>query len=145
MDVETGTATPRSMVSSVLRFRDHTLIQDKPPELGGEDKGPMASELLLGALMSCQLSTYAKIATKRGITVGAGRLEGAVHFDDRGEIAGIGLDWHFHTECEGLETVLRLADKACTITKALRVPVEWRFHCEPSSDSVTPAAKASSR
>lgn len=144
MDVERGSATPRSLVSSTLHLRRHTLVQDKPPELGGADEGPMASELLLASLLACQLSTYAKVAAKRGITAGPARLDGALHFDDRGDMERVELDWHFPTHCDGLEAVLRLTDRSCTISKGLSVPVEWHLHCD---GAVTPpdAPAASSR
>ena len=130
MDVEDGSATPRSPVSVELRFRSHTLVQDKPAASGGRDEGPMASELLLGALLACQHSTFVKVAAKRRTAVELLGLRGEVHFKD-GDVERIAV--HFDVSAsvdvtdEAVDTLIRLTDRACTITKALRVPVESTY------------------
>ena len=45
MDVEAGTAVPRSPVSVAVVLRGHTLVQDKPPASGGKDEGQWDDEL----------------------------------------------------------------------------------------------------
>lgn len=132
MDTETGSAEPRSPVSCTLRFRDHELVQDKPEASGGEDDGVMASELLLGALLACQLSTFAKVAVKRRLDAGVKRLDGTLHFDDAGDIERVHLDWVLITDAaeKDVTTALRLTDKACTISRCLSVPVDYDFAAE---------------
>ena len=36
-----------------VEIRDHTVIVDEPPALGGEDTGPNPQELLAASLASC--------------------------------------------------------------------------------------------
>ncbi|HLF16942.1 MAG TPA: OsmC family protein [Candidatus Thermoplasmatota archaeon] len=143
MDIEDGTATPLSPVSVELAFRGHRLVQDKPPASGGSDRGPMASEYLLGALLACQHSTFVKVAAKRRVPATPRSLRGELHFKD-GAIARITV--HFDLEAPAsvtdgdLGTLLRLTDRACTISQALKTPIEAAY-----SRSTAPAASASSR
>ncbi|MCA1820031.1 MAG: OsmC family protein [Halobacteriales archaeon] len=131
MDVESGTATPRSPVSVSVRLRGHDLVQDKPAAAGGQDKGPMASELLLAALLGCQHSTFFKIAAKRRTDAKVERLDGDLHFDAAGDIAKAEVRFTIRTAStvadSALETLVRLTDGACTISKALKVPVHGTF------------------
>ncbi len=130
MSIETATATPRTPVSASITMRGHTIIQDKPPENGGQDEGVMASELLLAGLLACQLSTFYKVAAKRRAPVTVQQLRGDLHFDDADEISHVTL--HFSLQKSGEfsgnpDTLLKLTDRACTISKALQVPIEGGF------------------
>lgn len=129
MSIEDADAVPRSAVSCTITARGHSVIQDKPADLGGQDQGPMASEYLLGSLLACQLSTFVKVAAKRRADLQAVRIHGDLHFDDRGDIERVALAWSLSggAEDKAVETVLRLTDKACTISRALSVPVEWTY------------------
>lgn len=129
MDVETASATPRSPVSVALAIRGHTLVQDKPATLGGSDQGPMASELLLAALLACQHSTSVKVAAKRRLAWDVVRIDGAVRFDAAGDIAGIDVAFTLRTPADdgAVETVLRLTERTCTISRILKAPVTVRF------------------
>lgn len=129
MDVETARAEPRSPVSCLVKARGHEWVQDKPAELGGDDTGPMASELLLGSLLACQLSTFRKVADKRRLRVDPVSLEGELHFDERGDMARIRLRWVLSSAEDDarLDAVVRLTDRACTISKALAIPVEATY------------------
>lgn len=125
MDVETATAVPRSPVSCTITARDHLVVQDKPPASGGEDAGMMASELLMASLLACQLSTFAKVAAKRKADVKAKAIRAEMHFDDAGDIAKILLHWTFDGgDAKARETLMRLTDKVCTISRALSCPIE---------------------
>jgi uncharacterized OsmC-like protein len=116
-------------VSVRVAMRGHELVQDKPAASGGADKGPMASELLLAALLACQHSTFVKVAAKRRMEAKMERLEGEMDFKD-GDISALRVLFHLKTAAtdEQVGTVLRLTDKACTISQALKVPVEASFH-----------------
>lgn len=129
MDVETASATPRSPVSVALAIRGHTVVQDKPATLGGSDQGPMASELLLAALLACQHSTSVKVAAKRRLAWDVVRIDGAVRFDAAGDIAGIDVAFTLRTPADdgAVETVLRLTERTCTISRILKAPVTLRF------------------
>ncbi len=127
MDVETATATARTPVSCTIQIRDHTMVQDKPAAYGGDDEGPMASEILLASLLSCQLSTFAKIKAKRGADVEAVSVRGDCHFDDAGDIGKLVVHWTLQGDDKACATLVRLTDKVCTISRALQVPIEASF------------------
>jgi uncharacterized OsmC-like protein len=144
MDVETGTAVPRSAVSVAVVLRGHTLVQDKPQASGGKDEGPMASELLLASLLACQHSTFVKVAAKRKVEASIRDLKGEMAFAD-GEISAIRVRYHITTPAattdQALETLLKLTDRTCTISRVLKVPVEASYSRAAAG---APAARASS-
>lgn len=125
MDVETATAVPRTAVSCTVTARNHVAIQDKPEANGGQDMGMMASEHLLVALLSCQLSTFAKVAAKRKSDARAASIRGDLHFNDAGDIDRVQLHWVL-ADCDEktASTLTRLTDKVCTISRVLSCPVE---------------------
>lgn len=130
MDVETGTAVPRSPVSVAVVLRGHTLVQDKPAASGGKDEGPMASELLLAGLLACQHSTFVKVAAKRRVEAQLRDLKGELDFAD-GDIVAIRVKFHVEapeaTTDQAVETLLKLTDRTCTISRVLKVPVEAQW------------------
>lgn len=88
----------------------------------------MASELLLAALLSCQLSTFAKVKAKRGSQAEVDSIMAECGFDGAGDIDTIRITWRFRAGDEKeLPTLMRLTDRICTISRALKVPVESRF------------------
>ena len=131
VSIESGTATPRSPVSVSVQLRGHTVVQDKPVAATGQDKGPMASELLLAALLACQHSTFFKIAAKRRTEARIATLQGDMHFDAAGDIAKVEVRFNLQAPPSvadsALETLVRLTDGACTVSKALKVPVQGSF------------------
>lgn len=123
MEPETATAVPRSPVSCTVRMRGHEIVQDKPEAYGGTDQGPMASEILMASLLACQLSSFVKIRDKRGVQARVEELRAECHFDEKGDISRIELHWVFDAHEGGLDTLVRLTDRVCTISRALKVPV----------------------
>jgi uncharacterized OsmC-like protein len=144
MDVETGTAVPRSAVSVAVVLRGHTLVQDKPQPSGGKDEGPMASEMLLASLLACQHSTFVKVAAKRKVDATVRDVKGEMSFSD-GEIVAIRVKFHLTaapaTSDQALDTLLKLTDRTCTISRVLKVPIEATYSRSAAGE---PAAKASS-
>lgn len=144
MDKETGTAVPRSPVSVAVVLRGHTLVQDKPATSGGKDEGPMASELLLAGLLACQHSTFVKVAAKRKVDAAIRDLKGEMDFAD-GDIVALRVRFHVAapeaTTDQQLETLLKLTDRTCTISRVLKVPVESSYARVAAE---APAARASS-
>ncbi len=108
--------------------RGHVIAQDKPAPKG-EDTAPMATELLLAALGACQITTAHAIAAKRRKPVERIVIEGTLQFS-RGVISRIFLDVTLHGAVgqEDADTIVRLAERSCTVSQALRVPIEATVH-----------------
>jgi len=123
-------AVPTSPVAVTVTARGHTVVQDKPVASGGKDQGLMASELLLAGLLACQHSTFVKVAAKRRTEASIKDLKGEMDFTD-GDISALRVKFHVAappaTTDAAIETLLKLTDRACTISKALKVPVEASF------------------
>jgi uncharacterized OsmC-like protein len=138
MDVEDAVAVPRSPVSVAVTMRGHTLVQDKPPASGGGDEGPMASELLLAALLACQHSTFVKVAAKRRLEAAVRQVQGELEFEG-GDIARGRVRFLLETSApdEAVATALRLTDKACTISKAVRFPIESGYARAPPPSTIS--------
>ncbi|MEM7540670.1 MAG: OsmC family protein [Pseudomonadota bacterium] len=54
---------------SDISIRQHQLVVDEPPSIGGDDAGPNPIELVLAALGSCQEITYKAFGAALGIDV----------------------------------------------------------------------------
>ena len=125
---ETVVVQSRNAASTRAQARHHVFVIDKLPANGGNDDGPMASEYLLGALGSCQITTAHKIAAKRRQPLEAMSVSATASFDGD-VITGIVLDIEITggpDDDEALETILRLTERSCTISRALSVPIEHR-------------------
>lgn len=79
-----ATAVPQGTVGSVTTARQHTLVVDEPPTLGGDDTAINPVEAYLGALLSCQVVTYRFYADKLGITIDELTLSAEGDLDVRG-------------------------------------------------------------
>lgn len=127
-DIETvnvETITPKSTRATA---RHHSFVIDKPPTSGGDDKGPMASEYFLASLASCHITTAHKVAEKRHHKIDRIRIHGALHLN--GDLIDrIELDIKVHSDLskDELETVFRLTERICTISRATSVPIERRI------------------
>jgi putative redox protein len=53
------------MLSADVQVRGHELLVGEPVELGGDDRGPMPTELLAAALASCMTFAVQYVAAKR--------------------------------------------------------------------------------
>jgi putative redox protein len=52
-----------------VQVRGHALLVGEPPEFGGDDRGPMPTELLAASLASCMTLAVQYVAAKRDRTV----------------------------------------------------------------------------
>lgn len=119
--VHVETTTP---LSTRVTARHHTFVVDKPPSSGGADGGPMASEYFLAALASCQITTAHKIAAKRRKPLDGVAIHGSLHFDgDLIERIELDIDVAGQVDADELQTIFRLTERACTISRAVSVPV----------------------
>lgn len=124
---ETVTVKSRTPASTRAEARHHEFVIDKLPANGGNDEGPMASEYLLGALGSCQITTAQKIAAKRRQPLQGMSVAATATFDGD-VITNIVLDIEVvgGPDDDALATILRLTERSCTISRALSVPIEHR-------------------
>lgn len=85
----------------------------------------MASELLLAGLLACQLSTFSKVASKRGSDARVRSITGHLHFDGNDDIERAVVEWDIEgAKGDEKDTLVRLTDRICTISRVLKVPVE---------------------
>lgn len=125
---ETVVVRTRTPSSTRAQARHHEFVIDKLPENGGADEAPMASEYLLAALGSCQVTTAHKIAAKRRTSIDSIVISATAEFDGD-VIATIVLDIEVHGAPgdQELETIFRLTERSCTVSRALSVPIEQRL------------------
>ncbi|MBZ0172358.1 MAG: OsmC family protein [Phycisphaerales bacterium] len=99
----------------------HGLVADEPGELGGDDRGPAPTELLLSAIAACKVITARMYADRKGWPVeridAVARAAGASgHQITRIEVA---LEVVGGLTDEQRRRVLEVADK-CPVQKAVR-------------------------
>ena len=119
--VDVETITPKS---TRAKARHHTFTIDKPPTSGGHDKGPMASEYFLASLASCHITTAHKVAEKRQQKIEHIQIRGALHLNgDLIEKIELDIKVKGKISPEELDTVFRLTERICTISRATSVPI----------------------
>lgn len=113
-------------------------VVDKPPSMGGTDRGPMPSEYFLAAIGSCNLFTARRIADKRGVPWSSLRCRSKAHFSGS-DIAKVELVFVVESaaSAEDWETVFRLAERSCTISRATSCPIVRQIELVPPAGSHT--------
>lgn len=137
-DVEVVDLELRSPVSTrcVARTegtdRSVEFFTDKPHEKGGTDEGPMSSELLGAAVASCHMTTAKKVADKRKVPFSRLQCRALIHFEGD-QIERLELVFKVESDASqgDWETVMRLAAKACTVGRAVRVPIDHTIQIVP--------------
>lgn len=120
--VEVETVTPKS---TRAKARHHAFLFDKPPGSGGADKGPMASEYWAASLASCHITTAHKVAEKRQRPLERIHITAKTHIEgDFIKKVELAIDVKGAVAMEELETIFRLTERICTISKASSVPIE---------------------
>lgn len=124
LDLQTPVST-KCVAKSEGTSREVVFFTDKPEEKGGTDKGPMSSELFAAAVASCHMTTAKKIADKRKVAFSSLQCRALVHFEGD-DIERLELRFTVDSPAgeKDWDTVLRLAARACTVGRAVRVPVE---------------------
>lgn len=115
-----------------LRFAlasgQHAIETDQRVEYGGEDSGPMPSELFLWSVAACFGQAVAHVARKMRTPLGDLRLE--VHgtkASDVARFARVQIVVEARCEAERLDRIAALARKHCFITNSISPTVEVLF------------------
>lgn len=126
------TATWRGGYAARVQIRQHRVLVDEPPSAGGDDAGPMPTELLCAALASCFCLAIAHVAGKRGAEPPG--LEVTV----TAERAGSELRYHklvvtarARMPEDELAPLVQRARRFCWISNILSTPPDVEYRCEP--------------
>jgi organic hydroperoxide reductase OsmC/OhrA len=118
-----------------VRIRDHRIISDSGPGLGGADLGPGAPELLAGALASCLVHTYMVQAAQAAAAVDEVEAIVECDLDFRGVLDMPGgaprepTNLRYRLAVTSDEPAARLraladaVDRSCPLLNALRKPM----------------------
>jgi putative redox protein len=128
------TAVWRGGYKSDLAGRGHSLRSDEPLSAGGEDTGPMPTELLTAAMASCFCAAVAWAAGKRRVELPD--LEVDVQAQRAGQEPRYGRYevWvRSSLPAEQLAPLVELASRYCWVSNTLRDPPEIVHHVEGGS------------
>lgn len=79
---------------AILAVRDHHVVTDSPPALGGPNESPNPAELMIGALAACGAFVFERVAQEQGIALRGVSMTVAGDFDPRG-VCGEAVDPRF--------------------------------------------------
>jgi uncharacterized OsmC-like protein len=132
----TWTARWRGGLASEVSGRGHVVLADEPPEAGGEDTGPMPTELLAAGLASCFLAAVAWAARKRRIEVEDLEVD-VTPFRAPGEPrhGRYEVVVRSSTPRAELEPAFELATRYCWVSNTLRTPPEIDYRLEAPGDA----------
>lgn len=134
-------ATARIVAGSgvrTVRVREHTVLTDAAPALGGYELGPTAPELLLSALASCLAHSYAIAAADRGLEFETLEVDVTGQIDYRGTLAvdpqaiiqptNIQFEARMVTSADDalIAAVHADVERLCPVLQALRLPQDVR-------------------
>ncbi|MCL4298781.1 MAG: OsmC family protein [Anaerolineae bacterium] len=98
----------------------HLLLGDETPRYGGEDTGPMPTEMLLVAVGTCMCLSVVHLAHKRHISVGRVTLETSAKKDDKAfRFRSIQVVVYADLPQEQLEPLVNLARRYCFVSNTL--------------------------
>lgn len=104
-----------------VRARQFDVPTDEPPASGGEDAGPMPTEVFLSSLASCYCMAVYHVARKRGIELGS--LEVTVSGEYEGpRFKRLRVDVVPGNELDNLPMLLERAFAVCYVSNTLRNP-----------------------
>lgn len=114
--------------------RGHTLRVDEPPEFGGDDTGPMPTELLAVALASCMCISVAWAARKRHVDLSDVAVE-VRPFRAPGEPRHGRYEVRVSSSAprQVLEPCVELAARYCWVTNTLKHPPEIAYEIAEAS------------
>lgn len=125
------TARLTGALSAEVEGRGHRLTAAEPPEFGGDDSGPMPTELLAAALASCFCLAVAWAAGKRRVEVPGLEVDVRPHRAP-GEPRHGAYDITVRSSgsADDVARAVDLAKRYCWVTNTLARPPEIRYHVE---------------
>lgn len=104
-----------------VRARHFDIPTDEPPSAGGEDTGPMPTEVFLASLASCFCMAVYHVARKRDIVLSS--LEVSVSGEYEGpRFRRLRVDVRPGDEIDDLQKLLERAFAVCYVSNTLRNP-----------------------
>ncbi len=98
----------------------HLFPGDETPEYGGEDTGPMPTEMLLMAVGTCMCLAVVHIARKRHVSLGKVSVETSAKKDDKAfRFESIQMVVHADLPQDQLEALVNLAHRYCFVSNTL--------------------------
>jgi putative redox protein len=115
----------------------HQMQGDETPEYGGEDSGPMPTELLLAAVGSCMCLAVAHVARKRRIEIGQLSLEVGAEKDMQAfRFSDIYVTIRADLPQDQLDPLVEQARRYCFVSNTLTNGCDMHYTAE--SIAVTP-------
>jgi putative redox protein len=123
------TAEWRGGMATDVTGRGHCVRVDEPEEFGGEDTGPMPTEMLVVALASCFCLAVAWAARKRRIPLEDLRVSVRPHRAVGEPRHGTYDVWvETSTPPDAIAPAVDLAKRYCWVTNTITTPPEIRYH-----------------
>ena len=116
----TARRTARTGYTHRIEMRQHQMIVDEPPDVGGDDEGPNPQELLAASLAACTAITMEMYAERKGWDIGPVEVECEYDTGDRGCPTKFELVLRLASTCteEQVERLRRIAEK-CPVHRTL--------------------------
>ena len=128
-EYDVWSAVWRGGLAADVSGRGHTLRVDEPPDFGGEDSGPMPTEVVVAALASCFCLAVVWAAGKRRIPLDDLKIDVQPHRPAGEPRHGAYDVWvHSSTPAADLEPAVELAKRYCWVTNTISSPPEIRYH-----------------
>ena len=111
-----------SASASKASARDHHIIMDRPPEKGGENKGPLGGETFLMAFGGCFMSNLLAAGQARETPLSDVRLDISGTIDDTpARFVAIELTVSApRTDPQTLEKLMTIAERGCLVANTLK-------------------------
>ncbi len=105
---------------------------DEPKEYGGDDSGPMPTELLLASVASCFTIATAHCARKRSIVFRDLSVTVTGTYDGP-RFRAIEIDCRIDCDPAQVDALVRAAERVCYVTNTLRHGVEISMRASAAS------------
>jgi putative redox protein len=99
------------------------LIVDEPASVGGTDRGPQPTDVLLASIASCFAISMAHAARKGGVELSDLQVTATATYDGL-RFSTVAIALTSTAPHETLERLIPLAERVCYVTNTLRQPPE---------------------